>query len=154
VEIARRLGLGGAEIGEIERGALLHDVGKLHVPDAILGKPGPLAPAEWRVMRSHVALGGELLARRGFRAPVVEAVGCHHERWDGRGYPEGRGGVEVPLAARIVAVADTFDAITTDRPYRRARPAAVAVAEIARGSGTQFDPEVVRAFLALHERAA
>lgn len=130
----------------IEWGALLHDVGKIGVPDAILHKPGELTEEEWRVMRRHPDIGYEILQSIPFLKPAVPVVRHHHERWDGMGYPLRLRDCEIPLPARIFAIADTLDAITTNRPYRSARPFRAAFGEIHRMRGTQFDPEIVDVF--------
>jgi HD-GYP domain-containing protein (c-di-GMP phosphodiesterase class II) len=141
----------GAQYG-IGHAYLLHDIGKLGVPDAIVLKPGRLAPSELRIMQTHTKLGEEMVRRLRFLSPLVgEVVACHHERWDGRGYPHGLGAWAIPLAARILAVVDAFDAMTHDRPYRAALPRKWALAELQRCAGTQFDPTVVEAFLQLQE---
>ena len=127
-------------------GFLLHDVGKLGIPAAILDKPGPLDSREWQVMHTHPLLGTRIVAGMPFLGPAVDVIRCHHERWDGHGYPHGLRGAEIPLAARIFAICDAFDAITSDRPYRRALPVGHAFDEVRAGAGTQFDPEVVAAF--------
>jgi putative nucleotidyltransferase with HDIG domain len=132
-------------------GALLHDVGKIAVPDAILRKPGKLDEAEWVEMRSHARAGFDIVKGVEFLAPAAEIVLAHHERFDGGGYPRGLAGEEVPLGARIFMIADTFDAITSKRPYKEAIPAEEALAEILRHSGTQFDPAAVRAFLRVYQ---
>lgn len=144
--IARLMGIGEPDLGEIARGALLHDIGKIGVPDAILLKPGPLDSREWEEMRRHPEIGYQILRGIPFLRQAAEIVLSHQERWDGRGYPRGLRGEEIPLGARIFAVADTLDAMTSDRPYRKGTTFAAARAEIARCSGTQFDPRVVRAF--------
>src|SRR5205814_188056 len=133
----------------LEYGFLLHDVGKIGVPDHILQKPGRLNKEERSVMRGHAALGADLLAR----VPLLQEAGLavirsHHERWDGSGYPDMLAGQEIPLPGRIFAVADTLDAMTSDRPYRDALPWQAAVAEIRNEAGRQFDPAVVEAFRA------
>ena len=133
----------------VREGYLLHDIGKLGVPDAILLKPGPLHELEWRIVERHPCLGAELTRRLGLPERTREVVGGHHERWDGRGYPAGLAGEEIPLPARIFAVIDTFDAMTHDRPYRAASAPDVAFREVERCNGTQFDPRVVEAFLGL-----
>lgn len=136
---AEREGLGHAY--------LLHDIGKIGIPDAILLKPDRLTPDEMRIVRRHPAFGESLVRRLRFLSPLVlDVVGGHHERWDGGGYPRRLATLNIPLAARIFAVADAFDAMTNARPYRAALPAEDAVAEITRCSGTQFDPTVVAAF--------
>lgn len=147
VEIAQTMGLSADQLHELTRGAYLHDIGKIGIPDGILLKDGPLSRQEQEVMRSHVAIGYQLVKRIRFLAPAAEIVLAHQERYDGAGYPLGLRGGDIPLGARIFAVADTFDAMTSDRPYRKAMPAEVAVEEIRREAGRQFDPEVVRAFL-------
>jgi PAS domain S-box-containing protein len=135
---------------DLRYGFLLHDIGKIGVPDAILLKPGRLTERETRILQMHTTLGEHLLAFVPFVSDLVhDVVAYHHERWDGSGYPWGLSGTAIPLAARIFAVADAFDAITNDRPYRKARPVATAVAEVERGAGSQFDPAVVSAFLPL-----
>jgi response regulator RpfG family c-di-GMP phosphodiesterase len=134
---------------EVGYGFFLHDIGKVGIPEAILCKPGPLDDAEWVTMRGHPAIGARIVEPIGFLAGAVEIVRSHHERWDGRGYPAGLAGEAIPLAARVFAVADSFDAMTSDRPYRRALPVDRAVEEVRMGAGTQFDPAVVTAFLEL-----
>jgi putative nucleotidyltransferase with HDIG domain len=149
LDVAGRLGLqpGTAAWEDLMRAALLHDVGKIGVSDYILHKPGPLTPEEWQEMRRHPVIGYEMLKGVRFLAEAAEIVYSHHERFDGKGYPRALAGDEIPLGARIFAVADTFDAMTSDRPYRRALPWEAARDEIVRHSGTQFDARVVEAFL-------
>jgi putative nucleotidyltransferase with HDIG domain len=147
--IAARLGLKSPELDDVGRGALLHDIGKIGVTDAILLKAGPLTPAEWIQMRRHPEIGATILSGIPFLAAAGEIVLSHQERWDGNGYPRRLRGEEIPLGARIFAVADTLDAIVSDRPYRRGASFDDARKEISRCSGTQFDPRVVEAFLAL-----
>jgi len=131
----------------VEYGFLLHDIGKIGIPDQILRKPGPLNEAEWRLMRKHTLLGAQLLGDVAFlRGPGVDIVRSHHERWDGGGYPDDLVGEEIPLGARIFAVADALDAITSHRPYRGAQSWRAAHKVIVAESGKQFDPEVVDAF--------
>jgi HD-GYP domain-containing protein (c-di-GMP phosphodiesterase class II) len=130
-------------------GALLHDVGKIGIQDAILLKPGALTDEEWAVMRRHPLIGAEILKRLTHLEGAREIVVAHQERWDGSGYPAGLKATAIPLCARIFAVADAFDAMTSDRPYRKRMPYADARNEIARCTGTQFDPMVVEAFLAI-----
>jgi HD-GYP domain-containing protein (c-di-GMP phosphodiesterase class II) len=132
----------------VSYGFLLHDVGKLGVPSAILDKPGPLDPREWQVMHTHPLLGLRIVASMPFLGPAVDVIGCHHERWDGRGYPNGLRGEEIPLAARVFSVCDAFDAMTSDRSYRPVLPVERAIDELQAGAGTQFDPTVVAAFMA------
>lgn len=154
MQIAEALRLADEMLRPLEFGAILHDVGKIGVPDTILGKPAPLNDSEWEVMRRHPEMGRSVLEGISFLAPALNAVSCHHERWDGRGYPYNLAGAEIPLAGRIVAVADAFDAMTTDRPYRRGLPREVALRELECGKGTSFDPEIVDVFVSLHRRAA
>jgi putative nucleotidyltransferase with HDIG domain len=144
--IARALGIAGSEAPEIEFGFLLHDIGKVAIPDAILYKPGALTDEERTLMSRHPAIGAEIVGGIEFLHEAVAVVRSHHERWDGTGYPDGLAGEEIPLAARVFAVADVLDALTTDRPYRRALPFAQAREIIVAGSGSQFDPAVVEAF--------
>ncbi len=132
---------------DISRGALLHDIGKIGVADSILLKPGKLNEAEWREMKRHPVIGFEMLKGFEFLQRAARMVLYHHERYDGSGYPHGLRATGIPLEARIFAVTDAYDAITSDRPYRRALPPSVAVSEITDNSGTQFDPSVVEAFL-------
>jgi putative nucleotidyltransferase with HDIG domain len=149
LDMARELGVieGSDEWLDIERASLLHDVGKIGVSDAILNKPGPLTSEEWQQMRKHPAIGYEMLREVKFLSTAAEIVYTHHERYDGKGYPTGLRAEEIPLGARIFAVADAFDAMTSNRPYRRALSVDKAREEITTNSGTQFDPAVVEAFL-------
>lgn len=151
--IAQTLGCSGDQLKQIARGAYLHDIGKIGVPDAILLKPAKLTPEEAAAMQAHARIGYDLVSRVAFLAPAAEIVLTHQERYDGTGYPQGLIGLEIPLGARVFTVADTLDAMTSDRPYRRALPYAAAREEIIRESGRQFDPEVVRAFLSIPESA-
>ncbi len=133
IALARALGLPAEQLKAIEWGALLHDVGKMAVPDGVLRKPGPLTANEWHIMKQHPTWGFDMLAEVSFLQPAaIEIVYSHHERWDGQGYPRSLGGEQIPLAARVFAVGDTYDAITSDRPYRRARCHAAAIAELRR----------------------
>jgi len=136
--IAEELGLAGAELDFVGQAALLHDIGKIAVPDAVLLKEGPLSSAEWTVMRSHPEEGARIIERLGYLDEVVPGIRYHHERPDGRGYPDGLLGDELPLAARIIHVADALDAMTTKRLYRDERSFEDALAEIRRGRGTDF----------------
>jgi putative nucleotidyltransferase with HDIG domain len=146
IEIARVLGMEGLDRPELEFGFLLHDIGKVAVPDAILYKPGLLTGAERALMARHPVVGAEILDGIEFLADAARVVRCHHERWDGSGYPDGLRGQEIPLVARVFAVADVLDALTTDRPYRRGLPLEEARAMIVEASGSHFDPAVVTAF--------
>jgi ribonuclease P protein subunit RPR2 len=137
---------------ELEYGFLLHDLGKIGVPDAILLKPGPLNAHELETMRDHPILGERIVARVPFlRGVARQVVAAHHERWDGSGYPRRLQGLQIPIAARIFSVADAFDAMTNERPYRAEMKLGHALAEIQRGSGTQFEPRIVEAFLSRAE---
>jgi hypothetical protein len=163
-DMAKELGVleGSDQWLDIERASLLHDVGKIGVSDAILNKPGPLTSEEWQQMRKHPVIGYEMLKDVKFLSTAAKIVYAHHERYDGKGYPAGLKGEDVPLGARIFAVADAFDAMTSNRPYRRALSVEKACEEITNNSGTQFDPAVVEAFLrclpawtvSIEERAA
>jgi response regulator RpfG family c-di-GMP phosphodiesterase len=146
VAIAERLSLQGPELEELGRGALLHDVGKIGVPDAVLLKPGKLTPDEWTEMRRHPDIGHQMIQGIPFLATPAVIVLSHQERFDGGGYPRKLRGEEIHIGARIFAVADTLDAMTSDRPYRKATSFENAMAEVQRCAGSQFDPEVVRAF--------
>ena len=145
--LARLFGLSDPELEALKAGALLHDIGKLAVPDYILNKPGALTPAEFDKMKVHTIVGAEILERVGFPYPVVPVVRHHHERWDGRGYPDGLRGDEIPMTARILTVADCFDAVREHRNYREAMTRDQAIEMLREGSGTVFDPNVVRTFL-------
>jgi putative nucleotidyltransferase with HDIG domain len=138
-----------ANLATLRRGALLHDIGKIGVPDNVLRKPAALSEAEWVVMKRHPEHGARIISQIPFLQDVSRIVRHHHERWDGKGYPDGIAGEAIPLGARIFAVADSFDAMTSDRPYRRAMSVKDARVEVARCRGTQFDPEVVDAFVAV-----
>ncbi len=147
--LARIMGLNDEELIQVGRGALLHDVGKIGVPDSILLKPGKLTDEEWVEMKRHPRIGYEILQNIKFLEPAARIVLTHQERWDGKGYPDGLSGEDIPLGSRIFAVVDTLDAMTSDRPYRKAMSFATALAEVRRCSGTQFDPSVVEAFLSV-----
>jgi HD-GYP domain-containing protein (c-di-GMP phosphodiesterase class II) len=145
--VARRMGLTRTQARDVRYAAMLHDVGKIAVPSEILLKPGPLTDEEWVVMRSHAAVGGDLVGRIEAFAHLAPAVRASHERWDGGGYPDGLAGEQIPLAARIIATCDTYDAIVTERPYRPARTPAEAAAELRRVAGAQLDGYAVQALL-------
>ena len=147
VLLGRRLGLSAEQLVDVSYGSLLHDVGKIGVPDRILLKPGRLTDAEWRVMRRHTLIGHKMIAKIKFLKGAGDIVLFHHERWDGRGYPFGLAGEDIPLAARIFSVVDSFDAITSKRVYKDAIDADSAKAEIARCAGTQYDPQVAEEFM-------
>jgi HD-GYP domain-containing protein (c-di-GMP phosphodiesterase class II) len=146
--VGRGLGLSADELVEVRRAAALHDIGKVAIPDAILQAPRALTEVEWAYMRRHTIIGERIIAA----APELRGVGrivrSSHERWDGKGYPDGLAGEEIPLGARIVAVCDAYDAMITDRAYRRGRSSHEALEELRRCAGKQFDPVVVGAFAA------
>jgi response regulator RpfG family c-di-GMP phosphodiesterase len=147
LELARAVDPGLAGDESIEYGFLLHDVGKIGIPDKVLLKPSPLTRDEWRLMQTHTVLGEQMLGEVAFlHGEGLKVVRSHHERWDGRGYPDGLRGDEIPLGARVFSLADTLDAITSDRPYRNAQPWDTARSEIVAQAGKQFDPLVVDAF--------
>ena len=153
LDMAKMLGIKDEdELLTVYRGALMHDVGKIGVPDAILLKPAKLTEEEWEFMRRHPALGYRILAQVPYLRPAAKIVLAHHERWDGDGYPRKLKGEEIPLGARIFAICDTYDAIISDRPYRAGQSPDAALAEILRVAGTQFDPKVVEAFEAAFPR--
>lgn len=145
--VARRLGLPGDKVEEVERVALLHDVGKIGVPDPILRKPAALDAAEWSLMRQHPEIGEKIVASMESLAHLAPAIRAEHERWDGRGYPDGLSGEEIPLASRIVLACDAFHSMTSDRPYRKACGDRAALSELEKEAGRQFDPRVVRALV-------
>jgi putative nucleotidyltransferase with HDIG domain len=147
IALARAMGISPAQIKVIARGAFLHDIGKMAIPDEILRKPGTLTPEEQEIMREHCTRGYHILRKIPFLSEAAEIVFSHQEHYDGSGYPGGLSGNQIPIGARIFAVADTLDAITSDRPYRKSRSFDVAREEILRCSGTQFDPGVVEVFL-------
>jgi putative nucleotidyltransferase with HDIG domain len=146
VSLARTMGMSEEEIVHVRRGALLHDIGKMGVPDRILLKPGPLTDQEWEIMRKHPLNAYELLAPIAYLRRALDIPYCHHEKWDGSGYPRGLKGEQIALAARIFAVVDVWDALTSDRPYRSAWPEKEAYVYIREQSGKHFDPRVVAAF--------
>ena len=151
--LAREIAPAEADDPQLAYGFLLHDIGKLSVPDAVLKKPGPLTDSEWRLMRTHPEAGARILDAVPFLDRAVDVVLHHHERWDGRGYPAGLEEEGIPLWARIFSVADTVDAITSDRPYRRGRPLEQAVQEVVARAGSQFDPDCAQALADLDHGA-
>jgi HD-GYP domain-containing protein (c-di-GMP phosphodiesterase class II) len=146
IEIARALGVARPEAPEMEFGFLLHDIGKLAIPDEILWKPSALTDDEREWMERHPEIGADIVGGIEFLVEAAELIRTHHERWDGSGYPAGLKGEDIPQAARVFAIADVLDALTTDRPYRPASSIVEAREIINRGSGTHFDPRVVQAF--------
>ena len=144
--MAQKLGIEGQELAHISMGALLHDIGNVGIPDSILLKAGPLDNAQWKLVRRHVEVGAELLGTMAGLEGPRQLVLEHHERWDGSGYPQGLSGHEISIGARIFAIADTLETLLSARPWRKAWPLPEVVAEIHRGSGILFDPEVVAAF--------
>jgi putative nucleotidyltransferase with HDIG domain len=150
--IARELGLPAKTIGAIGTAALFHDIGKIGMPDSILTKPGPLSPAEAAIMREHVIRGAEIVARISSLQDAVPAIRHHHERWDGLGYPDGLSGQEIPIEAAVIALADAWDAMTTNRPYAVALELNEAMLQIRAGREKQFNPAVVDAFWAVARR--
>ncbi|MGZ8647677.1 MAG: HD-GYP domain-containing protein [Solirubrobacteraceae bacterium] len=149
--LARAVGIDVADDPQLEFGFLLHDIGKVAVPDAVLFKAASLTEEEFLKVARHPLVGAEILRHVDFLEQASNVVRHHHERWDGNGYPDGLTGEEIPLAARVFAVADTLDALTTDRPYREAVPWAQARQEICAGAGSQFDPTVVEAYRQLSD---
>lgn len=151
MELADRMGLDAATQFHIERGALLHDIGKIGIPDRILLKPDKLTPGEWDEMRQHPVIGYGMCAKIDMLKEAAEIVRYHHEAWDGSGYPDGLAGEAIPLGARLFALVDTLDAMTSDRPYRAALPFSAAREEVRKFSGRQFDPALVALFLSVPE---
>ena len=149
LRLGRVMGLPDDELVHVRRGALLHDIGKMGVPDQILLKPGPLNDEEWAIMRRHPIYAYEMLAPIVYLHPALDIPYCHHEKWDGTGYPRGLAGDQIPLAARLFAVVDVWDALCSDRPYRTAWPPEKVTAYIRSLSGTHFDPTAVEGFLSL-----
>ncbi len=151
LELACAMNIPESEIIQIRRGAILHDIGKMGIPASILNKPGPLADHEQRIMQMHPQYAHEMLSSIPFLQNALDIPYCHHEWWDGNGYPRGLSGEEIPLSARIFSVVDVWDALTSDRPYRSAWAPERTLKYIRDGSGKQFDPRVVEAFLNLIE---
>ncbi len=149
VQLGARLGLSDPELIQLRRGALLHDIGKVGVPDAILRKPAGLDEEEWKIMREHPSYAFEVLRHIPFLHGALDVPYCHHEKWDGSGYPRGLAGEEIPLAARIFAIVDVWDAITSDRAYRPAMPQHEARSYMEEQSGKHFDPAILIAFLSM-----
>jgi len=152
--LARAIDPALAERPDVAYGFFLHDIGKVGIPESILRKSGPLDADEWTLMREHPAIGARIIEPIRFLTGAMEIVRSHHERWDGAGYPDGLAGGRIPLSARIFALADSFDAMTSDRPYRRALSLDAAIEEIRLGAGSQFDPLAAERFLELVEAGA
>jgi HD-GYP domain-containing protein (c-di-GMP phosphodiesterase class II) len=144
--MAREYGMSEDDLVYVRRGALLHDMGKLGIPDAILQKPDKLTDEEWKIMRKHPQFAYDMLSRVEYLKAALDIPYCHHEKWDGSGYPRGLKGEEIPVAARIFAVVDVWDALTSDRPYRAAWSKEDTVAYIREQSGKHFDPQIVELF--------
>ena len=151
LKLARAAGMNEEELVHVRRGALLHDIGKMGVPDKILLKPGKLTDEEWIVMRKHPTYAFELHSPIAYLHSALDIPYCHHEKWDGSGYPRGLKGEQIPLAARIFAVVDVWDALTSDRPYRKAWSEEKVRQHIQAGAGTHFDPQVVKTFFLEHK---
>ena len=154
VALGRALGMSEDSLVHVRRGALLHDIGKLGIPDKILLKPGPLSEDEWSVMRLHPTYAHDLIEPIPYLRPALDIPYCHHEHWDGSGYPQGLKGEQIPLAARIFCVVDVWDAITSNRVYRPAWPMERARQYIAQNAGVQFDPKVVEMFFKVVDERA
>jgi HD-GYP domain-containing protein (c-di-GMP phosphodiesterase class II) len=153
VLLARRMGIREADLIHVRRGALMHDIGKISVPDAILHKPGPLTPEEWAVMRQHPVTAYELLYPIIYLRPALDIPYGHHEKWDGSGYPRGLAQEQIPLAARVFTVIDVWDALRSDRPYRKAWAEERVQEHLRTGGGSHFDPSVLEAFFEMSEIA-
>ena len=151
IKVARKLGFSEEELTHIRRGALLHDMGKMAIPDEILQKPGPLNETEWEKMRRHPIYAYEMLSPISYLHPALEIPLCHHERWDGSGYPRGLKGEDIPLVARFFAIVDVWDALCSDRPYRKKMPQQEVVNYLREKSGILFDPKLVDVFLSMVE---
>src|SRR5687768_5186681 len=145
--LARTLGMSEVDLQAVKTAALLHDIGKLGVPEHILAKPGPLTPDEFQKVRMHPQIGADILGAVPFPYPVAPLVLAHHERWDGRGYPDGLKGEEIPLGARILCLVDYFDSLTSNRPYHKPMPVEAAIAMLQQEGGKALDPTAVTAFL-------
>jgi HD-GYP domain-containing protein (c-di-GMP phosphodiesterase class II) len=152
VKMAKAFNMDNDTIAHIRRGVLLHDIGKMAIPDRILLKKGPLTDEEWEIMYQHPALAYEMLSPIRYLHPALEIPYCHHEKWDGTGYPRGLKGDEIPLSARLFAIVDVWDALSSDRPYRKAWKPKKVRKYIREQAGKHFDPEVVRVFLDILEK--
>ncbi|RLE10553.1 hypothetical protein DRJ00_01015 [Candidatus Aerophobetes bacterium] len=147
--VARKLGLSREEQEKIKLAARLHDIGKISIPDGILNKPAPLTEEEYAEIKKHAALGAGILSNIESLKEVSKIIRHHHEWYNGEGYPDGLTGEEIPLGSRIISVADAYQAMTSDRPYRKAFSKEKAIAELERGAGSQFDPKIVRIFIGI-----
>jgi len=150
--LGEHLDLSTEDLNWIRLGTPLHDIGKIGIPDEILNKPGRLTPDEFKIMQTHTTKGAKILEQVPDLAPVIPIARSHHERWDGLGYPDGLKGQQIPVLARIVAVADAFDAMTSDRPYRPGMAEATAFAELEKQKAKQFDPDFASAFIYIRQR--
>ncbi len=148
VAVGSALGMSDSELRMLQYAAVLHDIGKIGIPGSILNKPDKLTRDEFETMAQHTVIGERIISRIDYLVPIARIIRSAHERWDGAGYPDGLTGEDIPLAARILLVCDAYDAMTTDRPYRRALPIETALGELNANSGSQFDPRVVDVFLA------
>jgi putative nucleotidyltransferase with HDIG domain len=146
LKLAKAYGMKNEDLVQIRRGALLHDIGKMGIPDGILLKAGPLTDEEWVIMRQHPQLAFEMLSPIEFLQPALDIPYCHHEKWDGTGYPRRLKGKQIPIAARLFAIIDVWDALTSDRPYRKAWSKEKVMGHIQSLSGTHFDPQAVELF--------
>ena len=146
-QLAQKMGMSERELIHIRRGAMLHDIGKMGIPDRILQKPGPLTEEEWQVMRKHPLYAFEWLSPIDYLRPALDIPYCHHEKWNGKGYPRGLKEQEIPLSARIFTVIDVWDALSSNRPYRDAWPKNKIINYIQKQSGIHFDPEIVEEFI-------
>jgi putative two-component system response regulator len=147
--LAQTLGWSNRQVDDVHRAAILHDVGKVVIPDAILNKPGNLSPQEWEIMKSHTVRGVEILSPLDRMPIVLDGVRHHHEYYDGHGYPDGLAGEGIPAIGRLLAIVDAYDAMTSDRPYRKGLPQDEAVRRLQNGAGSQFDPQFTQAFIRL-----
>ncbi len=147
ISVARKMAMKNEDLAHVRRGALLHDIGKMGIPDGILLKPGKLTDEEWEIMRRHPSYAYEMLLPIAYLRPALDIPCCHHEKWDGSGYPRGLKAEQIPLAARIFAVVDVYDALTSDRPYRPGWTKEQALKHIREQRGRHFDPRVVEIFL-------
>ena len=153
VDLARRMGVPEDQIVHVRRGALLHDIGKIGIPDSVLKKPGPLTEDEWDLMRKHPVWAKEMIQGVPFLQAAIDIPYCHHERWDGNGYPQGLAGSDIPLSARVFAVVDVWDALLSDRPYSPAWSEWEVLDHLRKEAGAHVDPDVVEAFLELLDEA-